>query len=265
MRFLTAAIVAGAIALVAVVAVFVHLDQAPEVTVHVQGQGRDKGQGEGQGQADARSAGRKEASTGGKHSARVQERLDRMHGNGSAAPRADAPRAANRMASDSAAAAMKNKNKDMARHAVGVPPTASAAALEPEDMDADELKEFNDLKTTLLTDPDPDERIGAVLMLTGTEGEAAWRLLADAMGDPDGEVRLAVVEALGDYSDDIPASLLTPALNDSDPEVRFEAYGILGDMESEEASTLVRNGMNDPDPEVRELVQGIIEFSADGK
>jgi cell pole-organizing protein PopZ len=264
MRFLTAAIVAGAIALVAVVAVFVHLDQPTEVSVHVQGQDKGQGDGQGQGHADARNGSRQEAAGNGKRSARVQERLDRMHGNGDADPhRADAARPANRMASDSAVASMKNKNKDMARHAVGVP-TASAA-LVPDDMDEDELKEFDELKTTLLTNPDPDERIGAVLMLTGTEGEAAWRLLADAMGDPDGEVRLAVVEALGDYSDDIPASLLTPALNDSDPEVRFEAYGILGDMESEEALTLVRNGMSDPDPEVRELVQGIVEFSDDGK
>ena len=157
---------------------------------------------------------------------------------------------------------MKDRSKELRGRTIAIPPTAEAE-LQPEDMDEDELDEFEELKTTLLTDPDPEERVGAVLMLTGAEGEAAWRLLGDALQDPDPEVRLAVVEALGDYAEDIPPALLTPALNDADPEVRFEAYGILGDLESAEALALVRNGVNDPDEDVRALAEGIVDFADD--
>ena len=68
---------------------------------------------------------------------------------------------------------------------------------------------MDELKQTLLSDPDPDERIGAVLMLTGEEGPESLRMLLDAMDDPDPEVRLAVVEALGDRTEEISPDTLT--------------------------------------------------------
>jgi len=246
MRFVTAAIIAGAVALVLAIAIFVRIDQPPDaVSVRIRGEG----------------------ATPARRSDRVEKRLSKIRddgrhgantGNAPSAPRAAGPRPP----SEAASQIMKDRAKDMPRHAVAVPPTA-AAELQPEGMDQDELQEFEELKTTLLTDPDPEERVGAVLMLTGAEGEAAWRLLADALQDPDAEVRLAVVEALGDYSDDIPPALLTPALNDADPEVRFEAYGILGDMENTEALNYVRNCLSDPDEDVRSLCEGILEFAED--
>jgi HEAT repeats len=133
----------------------------------------------------------------------------------------------------------------------------------PPDMDAEDVKEFEELRNTLLTNPDPDERIGAALMLSGGDDEPAKKALIEAMGDPDAEVRLAVVEALGDYSDDLTPGVLSPAVNDPDPEVRFEAVGILGDMDGPQALAMVRNALNDPDEDVRSLAEGIVEFAED--
>jgi hypothetical protein len=128
-------------------------------------------------------------------------------------------------------------------------------------LDPEEQEEFDELRETLLNDPDPDERIGAVLMLTGGEDEQTKRLLLDAMNDEDPEVRLAVVEALGDFSEELSPDVLVPALNDPDPEVRFEAVGILGDIETPEALSIVRNSLNDSDEDVRTLAEGILDFA----
>lgn len=138
-----------------------------------------------------------------------------------------------------------------------------AAVSDDEQLDPEEQEEFDELRDTLLNDPDPDERIGAVLMLTGGEDEQTKRLLLDAMNDEDPEVRLAVVEALGDFSENLSPDVLTPALNDPDPEVRFEAVGILGDIETPEALAMVRNSLNDSDEDVRNLAEGILDFARD--
>ena len=131
---------------------------------------------------------------------------------------------------------------------------------ELEAFDEDEAEELEELRETLLNDPDPDERMGAVLMLTGSEDAEALRVLVDAMNDPDAEVRLAVVEALGDYAEDLNPEVLLPALDDPDAEVRFEAVGILGDMEQAQALALVREALDDPDEDVRALAEGILDF-----
>lgn len=134
------------------------------------------------------------------------------------------------------------------------------AEAEEEDEDPEEMEE---LKHTLLSDPDPEERIGAVLMLTGEEGPESLRMLLDAMDDPDPEVRLAVVEALGDRSEEISPDTLTVAMRDPDAEVRFEAVSILGDMENPEALTMVNSALGDENDDVRALAEGILDFSDD--
>jgi hypothetical protein len=139
-------------------------------------------------------------------------------------------------------------------------PTAEMAG-NREQLDPEEQEELDELRETLLNDPDPDERVGAVLMLTGGEDEQTKKLLLDAMYDEDPEVRLAVVEALGDFSEDLSPDALIPVLNDTDPEVRFEAIGILGDMETPEALAIVRNSLNDSDEDVRTLAEGILDFA----
>jgi hypothetical protein len=131
--------------------------------------------------------------------------------------------------------------------------------LEEDESDEDPA-ELEELRTTLFNDPDPDERIGAILMLTGDEGPESMRMLIEAMDDPDAEVRLAVVEALGDRSEEISPAMLLKALNDSDPEVRFEAYSTLGDMDTAEAKDLLAKGKNDPDEDIRDLIAGIDEL-----
>jgi HEAT repeat protein len=131
---------------------------------------------------------------------------------------------------------------------------------EDEEEDPQEMEE---LKVTLLSDPDPDERIGAVLMLTGEEGPESLRMLLEAMDDPDPEVRLAVVEALGDRAEEISPATLNPALRDPDAEVRFEAVSILGDMDSSEARQMVRSALGDEDEDVRALAEGIEDFDED--
>src|SRR5262245_20198299 len=129
-------------------------------------------------------------------------------------------------------------------------PTISArkrAAMEneAEGEDDEDPEEMAELKHTLMTNPDPEERIGAVLMLTGEEGPESLRMLLDAMDDPDPEVRLAVVEALGDRAEEISPDTLTVAMRDQDAEVRFEAVSILGDMETPEALSMVHGALND--------------------
>jgi hypothetical protein len=138
-------------------------------------------------------------------------------------------------------------------------------ALPQEDAEEEEEdpEEMAELKHTLLSDPDPEERIGAVLMLTGEEGPESLRMLLDAMDDPDPEVRLAVVEALGDRSEEISPDTLTVAMNDPDAEVRFEAVSILGDMENPDALTMVNGALGDEDDDVRALAEGILDFSDD--
>jgi hypothetical protein len=129
------------------------------------------------------------------------------------------------------------------------------------DDDDEDPEEMAKLKQTLMNDPDPEERIGAILMLTGEEGPESLHMLLDAMSDPDAEVRLAVVEALGDRAEELSADTLTPALRDPDPEVRFEAVSILGDMDDDpEAKQMVKSAKSDPDPDVSELAGGIDEM-----
>jgi hypothetical protein len=128
----------------------------------------------------------------------------------------------------------------------------------------DDPEELAEARETLFNNQDPDERIGAILMLTGSEGPESMRLLMEAMDDPNAEVRLAVVEALGDRVEELTPGLLSKPLRDADPEVRFEAVSVLGDMEdSSEALDLVKSATEDPDEDVRALAEGIMDFSED--
>jgi len=145
-----------------------------------------------------------------------------------------------------------------------VPTMAPKAQVDDSDEDdAEDPQEMAELKQTLLSNPDPDERIGAVLMLTGEEGPDSLRMLLQAMDDPDAEVRLAVVEALGDRAEELSPSTLDPAMRDPDAEVRFEAVSILGDMETPDALNRVRSALNDQDEDVRALAEGILDFADD--
>jgi hypothetical protein len=240
MRYLTGAIVVVAIAVILAVAVSLRMSPPAErmEPVAVAPAARPQGERADQGAPSRRSA-------------RVEERLGRLRDD------------YERRKVEKVEVVPSNRGAELPHRDVVMPPSANDQLdpSYPSDLDPDEYEEFDSIRETLLHDADPDERIGAVLMLTGMEGEPAWRLLVDAMQDPDAEVRLAVVEALGDYSDDISPDILVPALNDADAEVRFEAYGILGDMENTDAMALVRGGLDDPDEDVRALAEGILDFA----
>jgi hypothetical protein len=134
---------------------------------------------------------------------------------------------------------------------------------EDDDGDAEDPQELEELKQTLFSDPDPDERIGAVLMLTGDEGAESMRMLLEAMDDPDPEVRLAVVEALGDRAEELSPASLRGVVHDPDPEVRYEALSALGDIKTVEARQMVQAAKQDPDEDVRDLAQEILDDQDD--
>jgi hypothetical protein len=118
------------------------------------------------------------------------------------------------------------------------------------------------LENTLLNDPDPEERAGAAFLLsTNDEDENAYRALLRGLSDPDAEVRLSVVEALEDFDERLTVDALAPAVNDPDPEVRFEVVSLLGDMETPEALAAVQALVQDPDEDVRTLAEGIVELA----
>jgi hypothetical protein len=236
MRFLTGAVIAGAVILIVAVAISLRIESETE-----------PGQVDPIAASPSRSSGGRPAAA--PRSRRVQERLGRL--------RDDYDRRRSKPV------ASANRVDEVQARTVVVPMDKGRDVQPHVELDPDDVEEFEEIKETLLHDPDPDERVGAILMLTGIEGDEAWHLLVDVMQDPDPEVRLAAVEALGDYTEEISPDVLSPALNDVDPEVRFEAYGILGDMESQEALSLVRNGMSDSDEDVRALSEGILEFADD--
>lgn len=136
---------------------------------------------------------------------------------------------------------------------------ANEGSLDDLPYDEDDAEEVTELSEAIFNDPDPEERIGAIIMLSGNEHPDAINAFIKAMDDSDAEVRLAAVEALGDYTETIEPGALAPALDDTDPEVRFEAISILGDFESPDAYGLVRQALDDPDEDVRSLAEGILE------
>lgn len=129
--------------------------------------------------------------------------------------------------------------------------------------DEDDVADMRELRELILNDPDPEERVGAIMMLSGNEHPEAISTLVRAMDDVDPEVRLAAVEALGDYADSIQPDTFERAMDDPDPEVRYEAISIIGDMETPAAFALVRRALDDPDEDVRTLAQEILEEAGD--
>lgn len=245
MRNQTTVIIAGAVALVVAIALYMGAGgPTAESTDGVQApqKARPAGAAQDQGAGQARMVpeGDDQGQGSDDRRARVQERLERLRSD-SEQRRVDQVTAQKR----------------------DLPDLPKAKRDEADDEDNEPDPEDEELKQTILNDPDPEERASAVFMLSGAEDKDTLRVLMQAMDDSDAEVRLAVVEALGDYSEEISADVVTPALRDGDPEVRFEAVGVLGDMDTPEALEAVRGALNDEDPDVRELAEGIIEMAED--
>ncbi len=200
------------------------------------------------GPANAGSGGALDGASG---NGRVQDRLGQLRADYEKRQMEDQPVAAKReapTASKKGQVMRQNAERDL--------------TVDDSDDDPDEIAEARD---TLQNNEDPDERIGAILMLTGDEGPESMRILMETLGDPDPEVRLAAVEALGDRVEELTPGLLAKPLSDPDAEVRFEAVSVLGDMEDPDALTMVKGALHDPDEDVRALAEGIMDFSdADG-
>lgn len=189
-----------------------------------------------------------DAKSGDSRNSRVEDRLNQLRADYDKR-QVDAPGAARREAPTASAKADKLRQR-----------AEQDLAVDDSDDDPEELAEARD---TLQNNQDPDERIGAILMLTGDEGPESMRLLMESMDDPDAEVRLAAVEALGDRVEELTPGLLAKPLRDPDAEVRFEAISVLGDMEDPEALELVKEALHDPDEDNRNLAAGILDFADD--
>jgi hypothetical protein len=187
----------------------------------------------------------------GSRSARVEDRLSQLRADyDKRQAESENPGAAQREAPTASAKAEKMRER-----------AERDLAVDDSDDDPEEIAEARD---TLQNNQDPDERIGAILMLTGDEGPESMRLLMESMDDPDAEVRLAAVEALGDRVEELTPGLLGKALRDEDAEVRFEAISVLGDMEDDpEALEMVKEALKDPDDDNRALAEGIVDFAND--
>ena len=244
MRGMTLAVIGAAVAVLVAIAVLMRggdETQSPASGVGVSARPRTGGGTSAGGPADPAAD---------SHSARVEDRLGQLR-----------------------AEYDKRKLEDT-KPAVGQreAPTASAKAAKMReraekelaaDVEADDPEEIAEARDTLHNNQDPDERIGAIMLLTGDEGPESMQLLMETLDDPDPEVRLAAVEALGDRVEELTPGLLVKPLRDPDAEVRFEAVSVLGDMEDPEALALVKEAENDPDDDVSTLAKGIGEFADD--
>lgn len=120
--------------------------------------------------------------------------------------------------------------------------------------------DFEMLKTMATTDPDPENRLVAVVMLGTSEKPEALAVLTEALSDKDPDVRLTAVETLGDFGAAEPTSALAKALGDPNPEIRFAALGVLADIGGEAAATAVQKALNDDDEDVRALAEGVLDL-----
>ena len=244
MRGVTLAIIGAAVAVLLAIALFMRGgDETPAPGADIGVAARPRA---GTGPA---ANGGADANAGDARNPRVQDRLGQLRADYEKRQADDNPVAGRREAPTASVKAEKLRER-----------AEKDLAVDDSDDDPEELAEARD---TLQNNQDPDERIGAILMLTGDEGPESMRLLMETLDDPDSEVRLAAVEALGDRVEELTPGLLAKPLSDPDAEVRFEAVSVLGDMEDPEALQLVKNALQDPDEDVRALAEGIMDFSDD--
>ena len=124
-------------------------------------------------------------------------------------------------------------------------------------LNADE-PDLNALKRVLLSDPDPQNRLTAVLLIGTLEDDAAVSVLGQALKDSDEDVRLTAVQALGDFTSAESAQVVQTAMRDPSAEVRFEALSVLADIGGDGARTAMQQATSDEDEDVRALAQGLL-------
>ena len=194
-------------------------------------------------------------------SARVEDRLNQLRADWAShgeqkepageirerkAPQAQMP------APPTAPAVAEHPSEDLIESGSDNPTAALDAALSQDEPD------FNALKQVATSDPDPQNRLTAVMLLGTMEDAEAVPVLAQALKDSDADVRLMAVQALGDFTGPESAQAVEIALNDPSPEIRFEALSVLADIGGEVGRAAVRRAANDEDEDVRALAQGLL-------
>lgn len=122
----------------------------------------------------------------------------------------------------------------------------------------DDADDVPALKKIVLENPDPDERLAAVVMLGTTDDPEAVAVLAQALSDQNEDVRMAALESLSDVTGEPPVDAIENALNDSSPDIRFEALSILGDVAGDRARSAIERALHDPDEDVRNLAESLL-------
>ena len=142
---------------------------------------------------------------------------------------------------------------------------AGAAAENPgstvlDDALAQDEPDLNALKQVIASDPDPQNRLTAVMLVSTIEDPSVVPVLAQALKDSDSDVRLMAVQALGEFSGPEPLQAVETALNDSDPEIRFEALSVLADLGGDSTRAVIQRALKDEDEDVRALAEGLLSM-----
>jgi HEAT repeats len=159
--------------------------------------------------------------------------------------------------------------RQLPRPDLPTPPAAAVPAGEPGKDAIDQALAANpfaaeptleNLKPLALSDPDPQTRITAVLLLGTLDQPGAVAVLAQAVHDEDSDVRLMAIQALSGYQGSDAVQAVQPALSDPSPEVRFEALGTLAQIGGPAARDAVKTALNDDNDDVKALAQGILDL-----
>jgi HEAT repeat protein len=182
------------------------------------------------------------------HQARVQERLARLR-----------QEFARRRQSDTGERHFQERSLPRGRPALPAPPPP-AVDVPAEPPMFEEEPDFEELKRLAVSDPDPENRLVAVVLLGTSENPEALPVLTQALNDKDQDVRMTAIETLADFSGPEPVEAIQRALDDPSPEVRFEALGVLADIGGEAAIAAVEKALNDEDEDVRALAEGVLDL-----
>jgi hypothetical protein len=150
----------------------------------------------------------------------------------------------------------------MAGGSVPAAPQTGPAVASEDDTSTPDPDDIPALKRIALENPDPEERLAAVVMLGASEDPQAAAVLAKALSDEDEEVRMAALESLSEFTDEPPIEAIESALNDPSAEIRFEALTVLADVGGEQARRAIERALHDPDEDVRALAESLASEQA---
>jgi len=137
--------------------------------------------------------------------------------------------------------------------AVATPPGQIDLENPPEDLPT--------LGRVALTDPDPERRAAAGVLLAASENPQAVPLLRQALADKDPKVRHTLVKEIADvdFAPDATVDLLAPVvMKDADPANRVLALQTLAGIGGDRVTALATRLKKDAVPEVRVLAEKIM-------